>query len=81
MKWQRKTTSSDTIFCSLGVVGYCGTNVSTEPVRIATLQEFDVIDRFFTTSCNLNTGHILRFFPHLHEKGHKACVLRKMPEE
>jgi hypothetical protein len=59
----------------------CGTHVSTKIVRIATLSEFHVIDRFFTTSCDLNMGQLLDFFHHiLHEKGHKAWFLRKMPE-
>jgi hypothetical protein len=54
--------------------------VPTELVRIATLEECDLIDRFFTTPYNPNMGHSLRHFIHnLHEKGHIAWFIRKMP--
>jgi hypothetical protein len=49
-------------FCSLLIgraVGHIGV---TEVVRIATLYEFDVKPRFFTTSCDPNIGHTLRRF-------------------
>jgi hypothetical protein len=81
MKWQSKT-AGNTIFHCLGRGGGgCGTNWSTDVVEIATLYEFDEINRLFTTSCRSYMGHILRiYFSHiLSKKGIKGWILRKMP--
>jgi hypothetical protein len=47
----------NSIFCNLGG-GRCGTHMSTDVVEIATLEELDENDRFFTTSCELYVHHI-----------------------
>jgi hypothetical protein len=40
--------------------GLFWTNWPTEVVQIAKLQEFDEIDKLFTTSCDQDMGHTLR---------------------
>jgi hypothetical protein len=57
------TKHGDISFYSLwGGGGGFGTHMPTELVRIATPQEFAVDDRFFSTSCDPNTGHTLKCF-------------------
>ncbi len=48
--------------------GGCGTNWPTEGVGIATLNELDENDRFFTTSCGPYRGHTLGLFFTFHIK-------------
>jgi hypothetical protein len=46
-----------------GLGGGCsGILVPTGLMRMATLWEFGVIDRFFTTSCDPNMSHSIRLF-------------------
>jgi hypothetical protein len=48
-------------------------------VEITALYEVEN-ERFFTASFNLHMGHRLFFIRILPYKGHKECLLRKMPE-
>jgi hypothetical protein len=66
-----------TVFCSQagGAVGHIW---ATELVSIATLQEFDETDRYFTTFHDPKMGLTLRFFLHISsEKDTKECFQGK----
>jgi hypothetical protein len=59
---------SDTFFQSFGGGGCCGKNWPTEVVEIATPNEFDENNIFFTTSCDPYMGHTLKLFYTFHHK-------------
>jgi hypothetical protein len=59
---------SDTFFQSFGDGECCGKNWPTEVVEIATLNEFDENNIFFTNSCDPDMAHTLKLFYTFHHK-------------